>query len=110
MKTNKKELQLKQGQIYAMELQTGYHRYWSIGMSPKDMFKHLVKMYNWNAHSGYNSSTFRKLCKTDDYYVYLYKFNVNEPFGFDDDCQSIGTRGGIELGNYFDILDYLKGE
>ena len=110
MRINKKELKLTPGQIYVIELQTGYHRYHSFGMNPKDIFKHIVQMYNYNARSGYNTATFRKLCKTDEYYVYLYKFNINEPFGFDDDCQSIGTRGGIELGNYFDIIDYLKGE
>ena len=110
MKLNKKELKLKPGQLYAMWLQTGYHNYHAFGTDPKEMFKHIVKMYNWNANSGYNSATIRKLCKTEEYYVYLFKFNIGDPFGFDDSCQSVGTRGGIELGDYFDIIDYLKGE
>ena len=107
-------IKLNQNELYAMEFVSGWHRYHTFGKSPRIMLKHLVKMYNWNASSNYNSATFRKLCNSEpDYRVFLYKFNVNEPFGFDDDCQSIGTRGGTKLGDYFKLLDAwpkLKGE
>ena len=105
MNTNKKEIRLKSGQFYGMELITGYHRYHAFGTDHKAVFRKLVELYNYNAQSGYNSATFRKLCRNDEYYVYLYKFDMDQAFGFDDDCMSLGCRGGISIGDYLDMLD-----
>ena len=105
MATNKKELKLRTGEIYGMELMTGYPRYHAFGTDLREVFKCLVRMYNWNARSKYNTSTFVKLMKTEDYYCYVYKFDMTKTFGFDDDCQSLGRHDGIELGSFAEMYN-----
>lgn len=45
------------------------------------------------------------VCKANDYYVGLFKFNINEAFAFDDDCYGLGERGGKEIGKYLELKE-----
>ena len=100
MKPAPKTIPLKANEILGMEFYSGYHRYYAFGKDPKEIFKQIIALYNYNAGTKHTIMTFRKLCETDEMSGFLYKFDITKPFGFDDDCQSMGVRNGIEVGRY----------
>ena len=91
---------LKANEILGLEFYSGYKRYYVFGTDPKAMFREVIKMYNSYAGTKHTVMTFRELCKEDEMCGYLYKFDITKQFAFDDDCYSLGERGGIEIGRY----------
>lgn len=87
-------------EVFGMEFDSGYKRYYIIGRNTKLMFREIVKMYNSYAGTKYTITAFRKLCKEHDMHGYLYKFNVNDIISFDDDCYSMGCRNGLTIDRY----------
>jgi len=96
---------LRPGEIYGMNVITDYKRYFAFGTDHKELFKQIVQMYN--SYSGQKNTfmTFKKVCKANDYYVGLFKFNINEAFSFDDDCYGLGERGGKKIGDYLELKE-----
>lgn len=89
---------LKSNEFLGLEFHSGYKRYYVFGIDAKEMLKRVIKMYNSYAGTKYNMTTFKKICKEEDYYCFLYKFDTLNMFSFDDDCYSMGELGGTKLG------------
>lgn len=96
---------LRPGEFYGLNINTDYKRYFAFGPDHKELFKKIIYMYN--SYSGQKNTvmTFKRLCIENEYSAYLYKFNVNEAFSFDDDCYGLGELGGKEIGYYFELKD-----
>lgn len=101
----KQKIELKPDEIIGMEFYSGYKRYYVFGRDPGQMFREILKMYNSYAGTKYNMRTFRKPFEEEEMSCFMYKFKVSEMISFDDDCYSLGSRNGIDLGKY-----YMKGE
>lgn len=98
MKSVPKKISLKSNEFLGLEFHTGYKRYYIFGNDTTEMIRRVIKMYTSYSGIKYNLVTFRKLCKEEDYYGFLYKFDTLNMFSFDDDCYSMGELGGTELG------------
>lgn len=98
MKPAPKKIILKSNEFLGLEFHSGYKRYYVFGNDTTDMLKRVIKMYNSYSGCRYNMTTFRKLCKEEEMYGFLYKFDTLNMFSFDDDCYSMGELGGTELG------------
>ena len=93
-----KNIKLKPNEILGLEFQTGYKRYYVFGKDTTEMLRRVIRMYNWYAGTKHNIRTFPKLCREEDYYGFLYRFDTTQLFSFDDDCYSMGELGGANLG------------
>ena len=107
MKTVKNPGELKNGEFYMMECNSGYHSYYSFGTEPKELFKNIGKMYNGYCNAcQYNSKTFRKLCLDDGYSVFLYKIDIRFPFFFNDDVWDISDNKNVVcIGDYLEMTE-----
>ena len=98
MKQDLKHIALKSNELLGLEFHTGYKRYFVFGIDTTEILKRVIWMYNSYAGTKHNLRTFQKLCKEEDFYGFLYKFDTLNMFSFDDDCYSMGELGGTSLG------------
>ena len=98
MKQDLNHVTLKSNEFLGLEFHTGYKRYFIFGIDTTDMLKRVIQMYNSYAGTKYNLRTFPKLCKEEEFYGFLYKFDTMHMFSFDDDCYNMGELGGTKLG------------
>lgn len=96
-----KMLALKPNEFYGMEFQSGYKTYYVFGTDIPSMFKQVIQMYSSYSGHKYTVRQFRTICSEECYSCFLYKFVLGQLFSFDDDCYSLGERGGTLIGDYF---------
>lgn len=98
MNTELRNIQLKSNEFLGLEFHSDEKRYYVFGKNVTAMLRRVIQMYNSYSGCKYNLRTFKSLCKEEDYYCFLYKFDTLTMFSFDDDCYSMGELGGTDLG------------
>lgn len=101
----------KDDEILIMEFRTDYHTYNAIGYNPHELYKKIIKMYNWYSGQTYHTGNFHKASYdydiniTEDYSVSVYKINLNMCYWNDESEYRDANDKPYKTfcGNYFDL-------
>lgn len=98
------KLTCKKDEILIMHFRSDYHDYYAIGKNPHEMYKKIIRMWNRNADSNYNTSNFHKQEYFNDYSAMVTKINIEDCIYWDDesdyrDSEELSMDRNVWLGN-----------